>query len=155
MRQAVDNLGGIFENLGYGFGIITIPVDKLQELSTITDIQYLELPKLIANSSIDSLRASCVPQVWQGANLSGAGVLIGFIDTGIDYTINAFRNEDGTTRIVYLYDLIEQVSYNREEINSALKSSDPYSIVNFTDSTGHGTQVAGIACAGGNIDRSY
>lgn len=155
VRQAVDNLGGIFENLGYGFGIITIPVDKLQELSTITDIQYLELPKLIANSSIDSLIASCVPQVWQGANLSGAGVLIGFIDTGIDYTINAFRNEDGTTRIVYLYDLIEQVSYNREEINSALKSSDPYSIVNFTDSTGHGTQVAGIACAGGNIDRSY
>lgn len=154
VRQAVDNIGGTFENLGYGYGIITLPVDKIKDISKVRGIYYLELPQVLFTSSLDSNRAVCVPEVWQVDKLTGAGVLIGFIDTGIDYTLPAFRTEKGGTRIEYLYDLSQQGKvWNKKQIDEALLSSDPYAIVNFSDSTGHGTHVAGIACAGGNINR--
>lgn len=155
VKQAVDNLGGTLENLGYGYGIITIPVDKIQEVSKIQGIYYLELPQVVYTSFLDSNRASCVPEVWQVDKLTGKGVLVGFIDTGIDYTLPAFRKENGETRIEYLYDLSKEGKvWNKGQINQALSSPDPYSVVDFTDSTGHGTHVAGIACAGGKIDKN-
>lgn len=153
VRQAVDNIGGTFENLGFGFGIVTLPVDKIKDISKVTGIHYLEVPKVVYTSNVASNRAACVIEVWQRDKLSGEGILIGFIDTGIDYTLNAFRTETGETRIEYLYDLSQGGTvWNKAQINQALKAENPYSVINFRDSTGHGTHVAGIACAGGNID---
>ena len=156
IRQTVDNLGGTYEDLGYNFGLVKIPVDKIVDLTLSPVIQYIELPKSLYLTDAQANRASCV-QTAQGAyDLLGEGVLVGFIDTGIDYTHPAFRNADGTTRIEYIYDLYEGGKiYNRSQINEALKSSNPYSIVSSTDVAGHGTHVAGIACAGGNIDSKY
>ena len=75
---------------------------------------------------------------------------------GIDYTHPGFRNEDGTTRIDYIYDLsLGGVVYDRDQINLALQSQDPSSVVPSFDQTGHGTHVAGIACAGGRISEGY
>ena len=156
IRQTVDNLGGTYEDLGYSFGIATIPVDKIVDLSLDPMIQYIELPKSLYITDVQSNRASCV-QTAQGAyNLLGEGTIVGFIDTGIDYTHPAFINDDGTTRIEYIYDLDRNGNiYNKEEINKALNSKDPLSIVNSTDVVGHGTHVAGIACGGGRIDQKY
>lgn len=156
IRQTVDNLGGTYEDLGYSFGIATIPVDKIVDLSLDPKIQYIELPKSLYITDAQSNRASCV-QTAQGAyNLLGEGTIVGFIDTGIDYTHPAFINDDGTTRIEYIYDLDRNGNiYNKEEINKAISSKDPLSIVNSTDVVGHGTHVAGIACAGGRIDPKY
>lgn len=93
--------------------------------------------------------------------LRGRGVVIGFIDTGIDYSNDVFRYEDGTTRIQRIWDQSEEgtppigfsygAEYNQEQINEALKSPDPYSIVPSRDENGHGTAIAGIAAG---YDRS-
>lgn len=156
VAQFVDNLGGKYEDLNYGYGIVTIPVDKLLDLALSPVIHYIELPKSLYITDAEANRASCVPQTVSSYKLDGSGVLVGFIDTGIDYTHPAFINEDGTTRIKYIYDLQQDGKvYNEEEINNALKSSDPFSVVSSTDIQGHGTHVAGIACAGGNIDKKY
>src|SRR5690606_14537072 len=91
--------------------------------------------------------------------LRGQGVLIGIIDTGIDYTNPIFQYADNTTRIVSIWDqtitsdnppsgFLYGTEYTREQINAALQSEDPLSIVPTTDEVGHGTMVAGIA--GGN-----
>ncbi len=156
LRQTVDNLGGTYEDLGYGFGLVKIPVDKLVDLSRDPMIQYIELPKSLYITDYRANRASCV-QTAQGAyNLKGEGILVGFIDTGIDYTHPAFKNDDGTTRIEYIYDLDNDGKiYNKEMINQALNSNNPFSIVDSTDVVGHGTHVAGIACAGGRINQRY
>ena len=152
ISQIVENLGGKYTDLGYGYGIVLIPIENLTALATSPKIQYIELPKSLYTNDYESNRASCITQI-NSSNLKGQGVLIGFIDTGIDYTHPAFRNADGTTRIEYIYDLDQGGKvYTKEQINEALKSSDPYSIVSSTDVTGHGTHVVGIACAGGNID---
>jgi subtilisin family serine protease len=94
--------------------------------------------------------------VWSLYNLTGEGVLVGFIDSGIDYLHPAFKNEEGGTRIEYIYDLSQGGKvWNKNDINRAINSTDPYSIVSQRDIIGHGTHVAGIACAGGNINKTY
>ena len=155
ISKIVENLNGKYVDLGYGYGIAEIPIENLVVLATSPEIQYIELPKSLYADDYESNRASCITQL-NLSEFNGKGVLIGFIDTGIDYTHPAFRNPDGTTRIEYIYDLDEGGKvYTKEQINEALKSSDPYSIVNSTDITGHGTHVVGIACAGGKIDKQY
>ena len=90
-------------------------------------------------------------------NLKGQGVLIGLVDTGIDYLSEAFRSQDGKTRIAYLYDQEEEKEYSSEDINAAIyakqNNENPYSIVSSRDLNGHGTALAGLA--GGYIENQY
>lgn len=150
-KVSVENIGGIFENLDYGYGIITLDIKSLNRLDELKALQYVELPKILSTNDFQSNRASCVINTWQKYGLSGENVLVGFLDTGIDFTHPAFRDMDGNTRIEFIYDLFSKVIYNREKINEAIKSRDPYSIIPVEDTSGHGTHVAGIACAGGKI----
>lgn len=96
-----------------------------------------------------------------GLNLRGSNVLIGIVDTGIDYTHKAFMKADGTTKIVSIWDqtiyngkapegLYYGTEYTGDQINAALQSSDPRLIVPSNDDIGHGTFLAGIAA--GNVD---
>lgn len=89
-------------------------------------------------------------------DLSGSGVLIGFIDTGIDFTLDAFRYGDGSTRIVSLWDqsvdgkregVYFGSTYSREDINAALSSDDPRSALPSSDEDGHGTFLASVAAS--------
>ena len=151
-KNSVDVIGAKVEDLGYGFGILIIKVSDLNRIIELEGLQYIELPKILYTSAYDSNRASCIPSVWNNYNLTGEGILVGFLDTGIDYTHNAFKDDEGNTRIEYIYDLENGVVYDKNKINEALKSEDPFSIVPEIDLSGHGTHVAGIACAGGNIN---
>ena len=155
VSKIVENLKGKYFDLGYGYGIVEISIENLVALANNPKIQYIELPKNLYADDYESNRASCITQL-NSTEFNGKGVLVGFIDTGIDYTHPAFRNIDGTTRIEYIYDLNDEGKiYNKAQINEALKLKDPYSMINSTDITGHGTHVVGIACAGGKIDKRY
>ena len=96
--------------------------------------------------------------------LRGSGVIMGFIDTGIDYTLDIFRYEDGSSRIISIYDQSEKnypppegfilgAEYDRAVINAALASGSPYDIVPVRDDSGHGTFLASVA-AGRSRDYS-
>ncbi|MCL1872564.1 MAG: S8 family serine peptidase, partial [Clostridiales bacterium] len=88
-------------------------------------------------------------------NLTGRGVLLGFVDTGIDYTKEAFRYEDGSSKIKYIWDQTIAGNppegmhfgsvYTQENINEALKAEDPAAIVPHADTVGHGTFLASVA----------
>ena len=114
-------------------------------------------------SSDQVLESTGVARVQRqpGLDLYGQGVLVGFIDTGIDYSHPAFIGSDGRTRIVSIWDqtirdpgegkeiypvLNYGVEYTSEDINRALASNDPLSIVPSRDEEGHGTLLAGVAC---------
>ncbi len=91
-------------------------------------------------------------------DLSGSGVIIGFVDTGIDYRNKAFQFEDGTSKILSIWDqtidgkrgpgLYFGSDYSNEDINLALESSSPLNLVPQTDEDGHGTFLASVAAAG-------
>lgn len=123
-------------------------------------ISYAAIPKLFTLQDSSSMTAAGITQVRQSAlGLSGRGVLLGVIDSGIDYQNPIFRQADGTTRIVGIWDQTIQdgplpewmaygSEYRSELINEALRSDDPYAIVPSQDLDGHGTFMAGIAGGG-------
>lgn len=124
---------------------------------------YDEVPKLYALQDISALTEAGITQVRQSAlGLTGANVLLGIIDTGIDYTHPAFLDAFGRTRIAAIWDqTIEDgplpqtfsygSEYRREQINEALQNPEErMSIVPSVDENGHGTFLAGVA-AGSRI----
>lgn len=155
VKEKINAIGGSVVDLGFNFAVISIRGESIGQVLQISEIRYFELPKPMYASSIASNKASCITRVWDSYNLTGKGVIVGFIDSGIDYMHPAFRNEDGTTRIKYIYDIQSDTVYNEDDINNAIKAPNPLSIVNQVDNSGHGTHVAGIACGGGKINRDY
>jgi len=116
------------------------------------------IPAVYGVTNESTLEASGIIRLRNIPNfdLRGKGVLIGFADSGIDYTNPIFQNADKSTRIAAIWDqtiISDQpqkdipygTEYSREQINAALKSEDPYQIVPSKDEIGHGTMVAGIA----------
>ncbi|SHI08472.1 Subtilisin-like serine proteases [Clostridium collagenovorans DSM 3089] len=155
VKEKITALEGSIVDLGFNFAVISIRGENLDKALQIPEIRYFELPKPMYASSLASNKSSCITRVWESYNLTGKGVIVGFIDSGIDYMHPAFRNEDGTTRIKYIYDIQSDMVYTEEDINNAIKAPNPLSIVNQVDTSGHGTHVAGIACGGGKINKDY
>ena len=154
----IQEVGGLM--ISSNFAVIITPANKVDEIKklVIRIVNIEEFSTILTLNDISPVEASGAPVFNTNPylKLNGRGVLVGVIDTGIDYTHPAFRNSDGTTRIEYIYDLNNGGKvYNKTQINEALKLTDPYSMVNSTDVTGHGTHVVGIACAGGEIDKQY
>ncbi|MCM1082786.1 MAG: S8 family peptidase [Clostridium sp.] len=120
---------------------------------------YASIPKCFGLMDSDVLQVIGADRIRNlpGLGYAGEGVLIGFIDTGIDFVSDAFRNPDGTTRISSIWDQNQAVYgleaavygygavFTEEKINEALESDNPYSIVPSLDEDGHGTFIASVA----------
>lgn len=130
-------------------------------------IVYILPPSLYTLQEISAIQATQVDflQVSLPLNLTGHDVVVGIIDTGIDYLNEEFTDEKGKTRINQIWDqTIEPKDgeksyvpfgtvYNRDEIDRAIEAKrrgeDPYKIVPSVDKIGHGTNMAGIVGASG------
>ena len=129
---------------------------------------YNTIPKLFTLLDLESLEASGILAVQNQPvlGLKGQDVLIGFIDTGIDYTHPAFRRPDGLSRIVGIWDQTLQTgqppfdlsygtAYSQEELNQALGMEDPFFLVPSRDENGHGTFLAGVAAGSALPQQSF
>lgn len=137
--------------------IVHVPVQQITN-NTIVQWGYSVMPSLFGLISQASLEASKIFRLRNvpNFNLKGQGVLIGFLDTGIDYTNPIFKYADNTTKIVSIWDqtivsdnfpedTFYGTEFSREQINQALQSENPYEVVPSRDEIGHGTMLAGIA----------
>lgn len=124
---------------------------------------YTSIPKCYTLLSMEAMnQAGILPiQNYPTLQLKGSNVMIGFVDTGIDYTNTLFRNIDGSTRIAGIWDQTIQSGvppenfvygseYTREMIDQALRSDAPRSVVPSEDTNGHGTFVSSLAAGSGN-----
>lgn len=157
--------GGIrVEPLIAGYAIVTIPENLIGAFSRMEEIEYIEKPKKLYPQVTAGLGASCFYPLLQpvsGKALSGQGVYMAILDSGIDYTDPMFRYADGTTKIAWLWDqgkradaekgekppqgFFTGVEYSRKMLNANLqKNSERLT----TDVIGHGTNVAKIAVQG-------
>lgn len=117
------------------------------------------IPRLLSPTDSVSNDVSGVTQVLNQPflNLSGKGVIIGIVDTGIDYTKDAFKFDDGTTKILNIWDqtvdgdrpddLYFGSTYDSKQINMAIASDDPHSVIPTIDEDGHGTFLASVAAS--------
>jgi subtilisin family serine protease len=138
--------------------ILRIPVTGLAALSNHPDILYVESSVPLRPFLDKSLPAIHYPELQQHYSVGGKGVLVGIIDTGIDWRHQSFRKADGSTRILYLLDLsipgavLGGRIYTESDINSALQQQTRLESV---DINGHGTHVTGIAAGGGDENGRY
>lgn len=151
------------EELIAGYAIVTLPENLIDIFAQMEEVEYVEKPKRLYFSTLRGRQASCILPVTAGAPyLTGRDVLVGVIDSGIDYTNPEFMSQTGGTRIQYLWDqtltgeqgnppvgFAQGVEFSKNKIDEALSSRTPLFVVPSTDRSGHGTAVAGIAAAGG------
>lgn len=151
-------------------------LEQLAEHPNVILIEKPPPPSIGLDKSIPDIRANLVwsrsGDTWSGR--TGKNVIVGVIDTGIDFVHKTFRKADNTTRILHIWDqtLTAQggdsvpgpiahptlgtvnlgygVEYDRNAIRDALANAHPETIVRHKDTNGHGTHVAGISVGDGS-----
>ena len=155
------------KDMGLGYRGIYVDQDYTGEI-TIEKYGYNAIPNCYTLLNLQPLNAAGILTVqnFPTLNLDGEGVMIGFIDTGIDYKNSIFLDEFGNTRISGIWDQTIQSGtlpsgifygseYSKEQIDEAIKSEDPLQIVPTIDENGHGTFIASVACGRENRGEQF
>ncbi|MBP3702872.1 MAG: S8 family serine peptidase, partial [Lachnospiraceae bacterium] len=142
------------ETLYGGYAIVRLPQSEIAFFANQPEIEYIEQPKRLYFELYEGRYASCIPQVQNPPeSLSGEGTIVAIVDSGVDYTHPDFRNEDGTTRILKLWDQgIADGVFDSGQINEALavtNTQERLRLIPSVDVSGHGTAVLGIAAGNG------
>lgn len=166
LREVLGDEIPIVELLN-GFAILTVPQSLIERLTDYPQIEFIEKPKRLFFAVNQGKSASCMTSVQSqfsplGMPLTGKEILVACVDSGIDYSHPDFRNQDGTTRILRLWDqsipgnppkgYVIGTEYTSEQINTALAAetkAERERIVPSRDLSGHGTGVMGIAAGNG------
>lgn len=161
--EAVRQTARSVTELLNGYAVIVIEEERIGQLAQLPEVEFIEKPKKLYFQTDVGRQVSCIDIVQDmPLSLRGKGTLIGIVDSGIDYENAEFRNEDGTTRIVSIWDqsvngrppagYLAGTEYTREQIDAALATEDKEvrrQMVKTSDVSGHGTAVAGIAAGNG------
>lgn len=108
-------------NLQNEYAILLLPEAIVQAVAALEEIEYMEKPKSLFFAVAAGRRASCITPLQTGVvsgrgnvpakgaerrtdDLTGEGCIVAVIDSGIDYAHPDFCREDGTTRILSLWD---------------------------------------------------
>lgn len=182
-RELLERLAGTscLDIVSRQYAVAYIPAGDALPLS-LTDYSYTSIPKLYTPLDTSALEASGISTVMAQPALStgGAGVMIGFVDTGINYCDPLFTRPDGRTRILGIWDQTLPAGENRrffqtaspytgfidtdflygrqfteDEINAALASPSPLETVPTRDEASHGTFLAGVAAGSETADGSF
>ncbi len=148
------------QNVADRYAIYYLDRRAVPEMSVGT-YKYTSIPKCYTLLDQSALEVSGISRVQTQRNLElgGRGILIGFLDTGINFESQIFRNTDGSSRIVAIWDqsidigphpkgFIYGTEYRKQEIDDALQQQNPTEYVLERDEIGHGTKMAAIAAGG-------
>lgn len=144
--------------INYRYGVVYTKRTNNETIRIADAGGYNYIPKLYAlsdSTGMDPARFAGDTKE-KALKLQGEDVIIGFIDTGIDYQNPVFLDEFGNSKIIGIWDQTIQTGsapagmdygseYRSELIDQALASQDPLNLVPSVDEDGHGTFIAGIA----------
>lgn len=154
ISMIASDLGVSVELLGYNYAIITSDsVESIDNLVNYPQIEYVERPFILTTQDVQSFSRTGISRFKNTNGLTGKGTIIGIIDSGIDYNLDVFKDEQGNSKILYYWDqsfpgnppegFTHGTLYTNEDINKAIRREINIPI---SPTSTHGTHVAGIAC---------
>ncbi len=162
--------GGCINIIKEKVALIHVPRTS-EYLTNLESVPYSFIPKLYGLMDSSNMETIGVKQIQNPNNLglNGKNVIVGIIDTGIDYTNPLFLDANGNTRIGVIWDQtirnLERSSevpipyygtaFSKTQIDTALQSENPYDIVPSNDDDGHGTFMSGIAAGGVDLENDF
>lgn len=167
LAEDAERANACIQNMDFGFQAIYVNQSNTRPLS-LENYRYNSIPncyELLDLEAMDDAGIRMV-QTYPTLNLMGSGIMIGILDTGIDYRNPLFQNIDGSTRIAGIWDQTIQdgtmpedldygSEYTEEMINEALRSENPLEIVPSMDTEGHGTFIASVAAGNADLDNRF
>ncbi len=167
VANAVRELGGHIKFSSGSISSVSLPLTSVPALGTVSGIRRIEglwgLGQVLDDKSLEN---AWVLPVHQGIapleqGYDGNGVILAFLDSGIDFRHPDFKNSDGSSRILYLWDQYsvaggttpQPYNYGQEWDAAAIDAGQcgHYPGANF----GHGTNVAGIAAGNALAVNNY
>lgn len=167
LEEYVSPSQSCIQPIGRSASSVHLPRSLYPDLS-VQNEYYSSIPKLyglMEGTVTDQIRF--IPQQEEDIlGLTGEGVLLGFIGTGINYNSDYFKTRTGNTRILGIWDQTIQdgtpppatnygSAYSEQMINQALESDAPLTIVPSEDTHGYGTYLASVAAASENPSGSF
>ena len=154
---------GAYVNSGEtGDTIFTAVFSDLNAVDAVTDLAGVEM--IYGGAPVDdelnvSVRTTLADQQRGNgpnfAGLNGAGILIGAVDSGVDWKHDDFKNPDGTTRLISLWDQSDAggpnpagFRYGSEWAPADMNGATPR--CREVDRSGHGSHVLSIAGGDGS-----
>lgn len=140
--------------------IVIMPVDRAEEIAEMPQVKCVAFGERSDAKMDVARRITFVDEINQGYDIdgkmmsfTGAGVVTGLYDTGLDPNHAAFRNADGSSRVKALFEA-------RNDGNTARVTSytTPEAIAKYTTDDeweSHGTHVAGIMAGSRNVKGRY
>ena len=162
-ESVISAIGGKTQSVAGDIIVADIPISSVRELSLSSEIVYIEHSN-ISSVKIDVSRVETkVNQLHNGTGISrpykGNGVVVGVLDSGIDWKHQDFKNSSGS-RIQYLWDMSGTgnapagYGYGTEYTKAQIDASQ-CSEIDGDDGYGHGTHVAGTAAGNGGALSNY
>lgn len=143
-----------------GYAIVILSEEEIPILSANPRTEYIEMPKRLYFAVNEAKETACISSVQRDdLGLTGEGILVGLVDSGVDFYHPDFQNDDGTTRILYYWDQTlesgfppkgyqQGTEFDEVQLNRILAGEYEGKMPS-RDITGHGTQVLGIAAGNG------
>jgi subtilisin family serine protease len=157
--NAIEKGGGEIVSRGARVLIANLDVAKIGSLENLTGVRRVEAPQEM-HVTLDNARGP-ITHLDEAIALPGAatgkGVVVGIIDSGVDWSHPDFIDDAGESRLeLFVYArrlpnslLSETVEFDRAELNAALKAGSGKKKVPIGDPNGHGTHCASIAAGNG------
>lgn len=146
---------GVQVQCSFDNGLITanIPVDKINEVAGISNVQRVNVASLMTPATYKAREVTHVDDLLTLSNdaissglsnkYDGTGVVLGVIDTGIDFQHIAFKDKDGNSRIkrAYVYNGKSAQEYSNFTATSPTSDDRTADHGTHTSSTAGGSSV--------------